>query len=907
MNQTGSEKERREKATPRVSVIVPAYNHERYVGEAIDSVLEQSFGDFELIVVDDGSTDGTWQVVESYGDPRLRAFAHDNCGTARTLNRGIELARGEFVSILNSDDRYRPERLARFVSLMEDKPDCMIAASLIRPIDDRGDVVEPGSRGSYWLDWYQKSVASLKAEADPFASMLRHNFVATTSNIFMRSRYFEENRPFDPLLAYCNDYEFLLRVLRIHPFAMIDEPLLDYRIHERNTIKENEFLKHLEVLHSVFSNVDLDELLARHSLRERMSFPLFRILFDNPEINPEKFHSDYMAVVRKKEDEIDEIRSIVAGLHGEVEKREQKLREADEWLKNLNSEVVKHKTEVEERGKKLAMADEWLKNFRLEIQDREAKLSNAQDWLEKMKDEAEVYLRKLSENASELEARKRKILDIGHELELNKRKMVDIEGALEHRNRKIVNMERELGHRKDKIIEIGLALNEKNATLQEIYNSKGWLWLTRYRNLKHRIDRVVGRLKRPFGGETSRRCGKPGLDRTLKDFLMEGPRRLFFYRKAQALLKAPPRGDCRTVDSPAEKERAGTQHIEIIHPIRPQRPVVVHAIANFMTGGSSRLVADLVEHLGHRYDQEVATFYNPDPPAFSGFPIRVFPRSASSILSFLEEKKAALLHVHYWGECDDPWYRRVFEAARKKGCVVVENINTPVEPYFDEVVDHYVYVSEYARAFGSRVPESSSVIYPGSDLEMFKRNGTPVPDDVIGMVYRLENDKLSEDSIRVFIDVVRQRPRTKAIVVGGGSFLAPYMKQVADAGVAKNFVFTDCVPYGDLPGYYRRFSVFVAPVKKESFGQVSPFAMGMELPVAGYDIGALPEILDGRECLGTDRKQLADIIARLLDDREKRLEIGEKNRKRAFEHFTVEAMIRQYDLLYERLLNKSNE
>ena len=129
-----------------------------------------------------------------------------------------------------------------------------------------------------------------------------------------------------------------------------------------------------------------------------------------------------------------------------------------------------------------------------------------------------------------------------------------------------------------------------------------------------------------------------------------------------------------------------------------------------------------------------------------------------------------MLHVHYWGECDAPWYRKAFEAARRKGCLVLENINTPVEAYMDEVVDHYVYVSEYARNFGLQAPEASSVIYPGSDLAMFQRNGTPVPDDVIGMVYRLENDKLSEDSIDVFIDVVRS-DRHQSDHCGSGSFL----------------------------------------------------------------------------------------------------------------------------------------
>lgn len=111
------------------------------------------------------------------------------------------------------------------------------------------------------------------------------------------------------------------------------------------------------------------------------------------------------------------------------------------------------------------------------------------------------------------------------------------------------------------------------------------------------------------------------------------------------------------------------------------------------------------------------------------------------------------------------------------------------------------------------------------------------------------------------------------------------------------------VAYNVLPEYYKKFSLFVAPVWKESFGQVSPFAMSMKIPVVGYDVGALSEMLDGSECLARDTAELTEIIIKLLNDREKRVELGATNHTRVHELFSVEAMVSSYDRLYESLLS----
>ena len=107
--------------SPLISVVIPAYNHEKFIGPAIESVLSQSVDDFELIIIDDGSTDNTATVIKSYKDPRLHYFHQENQDAYNTINRGLGKARGRYISILNSDDMYRPERFTRILNFIEEQ------------------------------------------------------------------------------------------------------------------------------------------------------------------------------------------------------------------------------------------------------------------------------------------------------------------------------------------------------------------------------------------------------------------------------------------------------------------------------------------------------------------------------------------------------------------------------------------------------------------------------------------------------------------------------------------------------------------------------------------------------------------------------------------------------------------
>jgi glycosyltransferase involved in cell wall biosynthesis len=352
----------------------------------------------------------------------------------------------------------------------------------------------------------------------------------------------------------------------------------------------------------------------------------------------------------------------------------------------------------------------------------------------------------------------------------------------------------------------------------------------------------------------------------------------------------------------------------VVRPLRPAdparpRPRVLHVIANVYVGGSTQLIIDLLEHLADRYDQDVVTAALWPGGAHQGMVTHHFPAplDGTRFTALLAARKPDIVHIHYWGLTDEVWYRSVLHAAVATACKIVQNINTPIAPMIHPRVDHYIYVSAYVRdAFGAGAndPMRSSVIHPGIDLSKFDHAiDEEQAADAVGMVYRLEPDKLRADAIQLFIEIARRRPQTRIYIVGGGSLFRTYVEQTKAAGVRENFHFTGYVPYDALPALYDRFCVFVAPVWQESFGQVTVFGMNKQQAVGGFRIGALPEILGCDDTFGDDVASAAQKIIALLDDPARRRVVGARNRERAQTAFGVAAMTTRYGDIYDRLLS----
>jgi len=355
--------------------------------------------------------------------------------------------------------------------------------------------------------------------------------------------------------------------------------------------------------------------------------------------------------------------------------------------------------------------------------------------------------------------------------------------------------------------------------------------------------------------------------------------------------------------------------IALREPAVAKRQRIVHAIASFAVGGSQQLIVDIIEGSSDLFEHQVILYNDNDWKYYTGVPITemAYMRHTEEALALFQELKPDVVHVHYWGNRQNGyehwrWYHQIFEAAFTYGAVVVENCNNPIVPYLHEKIDRYAYVSKYAQDYFGIPSPRNQVVYPGSNFGLFTRPAEEVlPQDCIGMVYRLDRDKLNAESIDVFIKVIQRRPQTRALIVGKGFYDELYRQKVADAGLTDKIEFTGVVPYKELPQYYRRMSVFVAPVHKESFGQVTPFAMNMRVPVAAYHVGALSEILVSEDVLAPagNSDALADTIVRLLDNPERMRELGDFNQARAQQLFSLGAMVDAYREMYTELLGQA--
>jgi len=224
---------------PRVSVVIPAYNHGRFVGDAVRSVLAQSMADLELIVVDDGSTDDTLAVVESIRDPRLRVIAQRNGGTHDAINAGLQTSHSPLLAILNSDDAYEPERLAQTTAVLDREPDVALVGSHIQVIDAAGTPIAVKHGWDDLEPWpLPAPERSFRSDSDPRAALLTENYWSSSSNFVFRRAHLDRIGPVRPL-RYVHDWDLALRLALLGRLVLLQRPLLRYRVHERNTIRED--------------------------------------------------------------------------------------------------------------------------------------------------------------------------------------------------------------------------------------------------------------------------------------------------------------------------------------------------------------------------------------------------------------------------------------------------------------------------------------------------------------------------------------------------------------------------------------------------------------------------------------------------------------------------------------------
>lgn len=206
------------KSNPQVSVLLPAYNAEKYLPTAIDSILEQSFTNLELIVVDDHSSDSTWQIIQSYAekDDRVVAVRNEkNLKLSNTLNRAISVARGEYLARMDADDWSYPDRLAKQVKFMDEHPQVGVSGGSMEVCDENLNVLSTRR--------YHQTDAEVRTHLFRYSPFSHPLIMIRKSVLDQAGGYRDEFNP-------AEDYELYFRIGLVAEFGNLPDVLLKYRI-----------------------------------------------------------------------------------------------------------------------------------------------------------------------------------------------------------------------------------------------------------------------------------------------------------------------------------------------------------------------------------------------------------------------------------------------------------------------------------------------------------------------------------------------------------------------------------------------------------------------------------------------------------------------------------------------------
>jgi glycosyltransferase involved in cell wall biosynthesis len=205
---------------PLVSILLPAYNCEKYIRKTIDSLLNQTYANFELLIINDGSTDGTSVIINAYNDTRIQHLHNDgNKGLIYTLNRGLEFAKGKYIARIDADDVCLLTRLGKQVDWLEKNPKTAIVATQIIFINELDE-----STGNWPLDMQSITAAQIK-KAMLWQSCIAHPSVLMRSEIIKQYRYSTYQK-------HSEDYDLWLQILSDgNVIEKVPEQLLKYRVH----------------------------------------------------------------------------------------------------------------------------------------------------------------------------------------------------------------------------------------------------------------------------------------------------------------------------------------------------------------------------------------------------------------------------------------------------------------------------------------------------------------------------------------------------------------------------------------------------------------------------------------------------------------------------------------------------
>ncbi|KYC40591.1 glycosyl transferase family A [Scytonema hofmannii PCC 7110] len=219
---------------PTISVIIPAYNAEHTILETIKSVQQQTFSDFEIIIINDGSTDRTLEILNAIADSRIKIFSYENGGLPVARNRGIARATGEFLAFLDADDLWTPDKLELQLAALQQHPEAGVAYSWTHFMDEQGK--------SFHAD------EPIYFEGNVYANLLLKNFLASGSNPLIRKQAIESVGEFYPPAGGSADWDYWVRLAERWHFVVIPKPQIFYRQSSSSMSSKMEFMEKCKLI-----------------------------------------------------------------------------------------------------------------------------------------------------------------------------------------------------------------------------------------------------------------------------------------------------------------------------------------------------------------------------------------------------------------------------------------------------------------------------------------------------------------------------------------------------------------------------------------------------------------------------------------------------------------------------------
>ena len=210
--------------TPRISIVMSVYNSEKYLREAIDSILKQTFKDFEFIIINDGSTNGTREILESYNDPRIILIHQENMGLTKSLNKGIARAKGQYIARQDADDISHPERLEKQIDFLERHMNVTLLGTAIEMIDEKGT--------------YLYAVKPPTSDSSVRKGIKQKNYFCHGSIMFRRQSFFELGG-YREFFFTTQDYDLWLRFIEKFEARNLPTLLYKHRISSISTSLKN--------------------------------------------------------------------------------------------------------------------------------------------------------------------------------------------------------------------------------------------------------------------------------------------------------------------------------------------------------------------------------------------------------------------------------------------------------------------------------------------------------------------------------------------------------------------------------------------------------------------------------------------------------------------------------------------